>query len=177
MKAEYDIPKKDSKLKVLGNEYFHQMKIATDSLQEQFDGRIHNAEIPQNFSADWIDIGGTATIKGDKKDTMSIAWVMTSRQPWYRASLQIEVDTLEISNVISDLAFTHKDNRITFTWFANPPETLHIAAKFIVEPGAKMIRKGTGIYPFMPMPIAVSSDLADVIYRTEVVYSDTLEIK
>ncbi|HEX9971104.1 MAG TPA: hypothetical protein VGD14_03450, partial [bacterium] len=175
-KAEYDICKKESKLEVIGNEYFHRMQVTTDSLQKNFDGRIHKTELAQSFSADWIDISGTETITGSEKDTVSIDWVMTSSQPWYRASLRIAVDTLEISDVTSDLAFTHNEERVTFSWFADPPETLHVTAKFVMEPGAKIIRKVTGIYPVMPMPIAVTSDLADVRYRTEVVYSDTLRI-
>ena len=174
VKAEYDIFKEESKLEIAGNEYFHQVQVTTDSLQEIFDGRIHKIELPQTFSADWIKITGTESIMNGEKDTVNFDWVMTSSQPWYHASLRIEADTLDISNVISDLIFKHKDNRVTFSWFADPPETLNVSAKFVVETGAKIIRKVTGIYPDMPIPITVTSDLADIRYRTEVVYSDTL---
>jgi hypothetical protein len=174
-KAKYDIFKKESKLEVIGNEYFHQIEVTTDSLQEHIDGAIHKIELPETFSANWISINGTETVKKNgEKDTVSIDWVMTSSQPWYRTWLSIEIDTLTISDVASDLAFSHKDDRITFSWFADPPETLHIAAQFLIARGAKIVRRATGIYPVMPIPITVTSDLANIIYRTEVVYSDTL---
>jgi len=176
VKAKYDIAEKESKLEIVGNEYFHQVEVTTDSLQEIFDGRIHKTELNQSFSANWIKITGTESTSKGEKDTMVIDWVMTSSQPWYRASLRVEVDTLDINDVTSDLAFTHNNNHATFTWFADPPETLNVSAKFVIEPGTKIIRKVTGIYPTIPIPITVKSDLASVIYRTEVVYSDTLNI-
>lgn len=172
--AKYDITKKESKLEVASNEYFQNVEVTTDSLQEHFDGAIHKADLPYSFTANWIDISGIETIKNGEKDTVIIDWVMESSQPWYRASLRIDVDTMEISNVTSDLAFDHDDDRITFSWFADPPETLHIAAQFVIEPGARIIRKATGTYPSIPIPITVATTLAEVLYRTEVVYADTL---
>ncbi len=175
VKAEYDISTSDSKLDVAGNEYFHQVKVSPDSLQKYFDGTIHKVELSQNFSANWIDINGTEMIISGEKDTVRIDWLMASSQPWYRVALSIQVDTLEISHVTSALAFSHNDDQIKFSWFADPPETLQIAAQFVIDPRARIIRKVTGIYPVMPIPFTLSSDLANIIYRTEVLYSDTLE--
>ncbi len=174
--ADFDAAKNKSQLEVVGNEYFQNVTVTTDSLKEHLDGQIHQFKMNQTFTADWIEVSGAETIQQGASDTVNVNWVIRSQQLWYRTSLRLEVDTLKITDVSSDLAFTHTDDQLSFSWFAEPATTLPVRAKFVIPSGAKIIRKVTGIYPMAPIPMTVTSDFADVRYRTEVVYSDTLEM-
>ena len=111
-----------------------------------------------------------------EKDTVNINWLLTSNHPWYRTILKIQVDTLEISDVHSDLIFNHQKDWLTFTWYADPPDTLPVATRFTMHPGAKLRREVSATFPEMPMPINVTAELADVRYRTTVTYRDTVDI-
>jgi len=93
------------------------------------------------------------------------------------ATLTIEVDSAEITDVKSDLAFNHDNNQITFPWTGDLPDTLNVKATFMVESGTKLIRYLSANYTEMPIQIKVISDLADVTYRTKVTCKDTLDLQ
>ncbi|MFQ5772342.1 MAG: M28 family metallopeptidase, partial [bacterium] len=163
--ADYDVRSGESKLQLIGNEYFRNVRVTTDSLHKQFDERKHKAALSHSFQANWINISGDESAIRGEKDTVNINWLLTSNHDWYRTSLKIQVDTLEISDVHSDLIFNHQKDRITFNWYADPPDTLPVATSFTMYPGAKLTREVSAIFPEMPMPINVTAELADVRYR------------
>ena len=41
---------------------------------------------------------------------------------------------------------------------------------------SKLIRKVDAYYPEMPIPIEVKSEFADIRFRTQVIYQDTLTV-
>jgi hypothetical protein len=178
VEAEYDIQKKESKLQLIGNEFFKDVSVKTDSLEDYFSGRSHKEELAHSFTADWINLNGTHTITDSTTDTLNVKvnWQIESIRSWYSVYFQIRVDTLEFNNVESDLNFYHKKDRVTFSWMAEPPLNLNGSANFSMIKGAKLIRKVTGYYPEMPVAIKVTSDLADIRYRTKVVFQDTLDL-
>ena len=176
VEAEYDMKKKESKLEIVGNEHFLDVSVKTDSLSKQYDGRTHKEELAHSFTADWLHVGGDETITKGEKDTLAIDWLINSSHPWHSVTVSIRVDTLEITDVCSGLKFLHRKDRLTFSWFADPEETLNVAARFAVHPGAKLIRSVSARYAEMPILIHVESELANVRYRTRVVHSDTLDL-
>jgi hypothetical protein len=178
VEAEYDIQKKESKLQLVGNEFFKDVSVKTDSIEEYFSGRSHKEELEHSFTADWISLNATHTITDSTADTLhvNVNWQLDSIRPWYSVYFQLRVDTLEFNHVASDLNFYHKKDRVTFSWMAEPPLNLNGSANFSMVKGAKLIRKVTGYYPEMPVAIKVTSDLANIRYRTKVVYQDTLDL-
>ena len=174
MDAEYNIQKQESNLEISGNEYFKDVIVKTDSLKKRYKGRIHKEEFNHPFIADWIYINGDESVKLGEKDSLAINWQIISVRPWYVALLELKVDSSGITDAHSPLHFKKNKCRLLFRWYADPPETLHLAANFNIEPGAKLIRKVTASYSEMPIPIEVTSELANIRYRTKVVYLDTL---
>lgn len=179
VEAEYNIQKKESKLQLIGNEYFKDVSVKTDSLENYFSGRSHKEELKQLFTANWISINGAESIIYIADDTLKVEvnWQLHSCVPWYRVFFQIRADTLEFKNVESDLNFYSTKNRISFSWLADPPDNLNVKACFSMIKGSKIIRKITANYVEMPIPIEVKSELADIRYRTKVVYQDTLDLE
>ena len=106
---------------------------------------------------------------------MKVNWQLISSRPWYSVYFQIKVDTLELKNVESDLNFYFNKDRINFSWMADPPTSLNVGANFSMIKGSKLIRKVTAYYPEMPIAIEVKSEIADIRYRTKVVFQDTLD--
>lgn len=174
VEAEYNIQKKESKLKLIGNEVFRDVHVSTDSLEKEYAGRTHKEELEHSFTADWISVHGDETIKRGERDTLSIDWTIASERPWHNVSLTIEVDTLELEDVHSSLKFRHDRDRLRFSWSADPPEALAVEAGFTVEPGARLIRRISARYADLPIRMDIVSEKADIIFRTTVVHEDTL---
>jgi Peptidase family M28 len=173
--AEYQLPKGESKLHLLGNEYFRQVDLTADTLQRHYDARIHEDEIPLQFKADWLKISGVDSVIHGEKDTVIVDWQLIGSRPWFQVSLKLQVDTLQIQDIQTHLKYKHKSNDLTFSWYAEPPETLQVAARFTISKGAKVTRQIEAQYPEMPIHVRVTAALADVIYRTKVTYQDTLK--
>ncbi|MCK5078109.1 MAG: M28 family peptidase, partial [Calditrichia bacterium] len=172
--AEYKLPQKESELKITGNEYFKDVKVSSDSLNAFYKGRINRVDVPGTFELNWLDIMGTTVVEEGEMDTISIAWAIHSSHPWIRTTLRIWPDTSVIINPESELPFNHDNEILKYDWYENYSDTLEITGKFAIEPGAKLIRKVTARYNEMPVPIKVSSQLANVQYRTTIVYQDTI---
>ena len=175
--AQYDIQKEECKLQLIGNEFFKDVSVKTDSVENYFSGRSHKEELKHSFVAEWIGINGTQTITDSTADTVNVKvnWQLISSRPWYSVYFQIKVDTLELKNVESDLNFYFNKDRINFSWMADPPTSLNVGANFSMIKGSKLIRKVTAYYPEMPIAIEVKSEIADIRYRTKVVFQDTLD--
>ncbi|MCI0691145.1 M28 family metallopeptidase [candidate division KSB1 bacterium] len=173
--AEYELPKGESKLHLIGNEYFRRVDLTADTLQRHYDERIHEDEIPLRFEADWLKFSGVDSLAPGERDTVFANWQIVSSRPWFQVSLKLQVDTLEIQDIQTRLKYKHNSSDLTFSWYAEPPETLQVAARFTISKGAKVIRKIEAQYPEMPVPVRVTAALADVVYRTKVTYQDTLE--
>jgi hypothetical protein len=172
--AEYNLRNGESKLRLAGNEYFRKVNVLADTLRRQYDARIHQDDLPLVFKADWMKLSGAGSVSPGQRDTIMVNWQLVSARPWYRTTLKIEVDTLEISDVTSEAKYRQRKKSLTFNWYAEPPETLRVAARFTIPPGAKLFREVTAVYREMPIPVKVTAALADVKYRTTVTYRDTL---
>jgi hypothetical protein len=173
-RAEYDITKRESQFKLRGNEYFHDVHLVADTLDVTYSGRMIRVEPPLEFETEWLFIEGKMDRQRGEKDTLDIRWKLHTSKPWYRVDLAIKTDTLDISAVESDWVFKHDGNRLAFSWFADPPEEIDFHARIAVEPGARLIREVRGNYPEPPIPLTVTSNLANVRYRTIVTRTDTL---
>jgi len=176
VEAEYDMGKKESELKLIGNEHFLDVSVKTDSLDQRYEGRTHKEVLAHSFTADWFHVRGHEAFIEGEKDTVTIDWKINSSRPWYDVTLTIRVDTLEIDSVHSELNFNHRKDRVTFSWSNDPPESLRIASRLTIPSGAKLIREVSASYPEMPIPIQVESDLANIRYRTRVTVVDTLDV-
>jgi hypothetical protein len=172
--AEYKLPQKESSLEITGNEYFKDVKITSDSLTGFYSGRIHQLEYPGKFEAEWLDLNGyTKTVEG-KLDTIIFNWAVISSRPWLKTRMTIRPDTSGIEEPESNLPFYHDENLLKYFWFGNYSDTLKVSGRFAVQPGAAVIRRVTARYADMPVEIDISSNLANVEYRTSIVYQDTL---
>jgi len=174
--ANYNVRSGENSLQLLGNEYFRNVSVKSDSLNRQYDVRIHKDDLHIPFKADWINVTGDELALGGEQDTVKVDWLLSSSRPWFRATLSIQADSLEINDVVSRHAFNRRNNEVSFTWRGLPADTIRVTAEFIVTPGAKLIRTVTGRYTEMPVPIEVNAELGDVAYRTTVVYQDTLTL-
>ena len=175
--ADYNVRSGENSLQLLGNEYFRTVSVKSDSLNRQYDGRIHKDNLDIPFTAEWIDLTGEELIVRGETDTVKVSWLITSTRPWYRTTLRIQTDSLEIIDVFSEHAFNHRKNKVSFSWTGQPSKRIEFAADFIVHSGAKLMREVTGRYIDLPMKIEVDAELADVAYRTTVVYRDTLKLE
>jgi hypothetical protein len=173
--AEYTMNEDKNKLEIVGSEYFHDVIVVSDTLNQNYSGGIHREELPISFTADWIRVSGSETVTNGERDTLNVDWLICSVHPWYRTTLTVQVDTLDIYDVHSNLNFNHRKNKVIFHWYTEQSESLQVAAKFTVEPGAKLIRSVSTRHYEMPVPIVVSSELANVRYRTTVMQTDTLD--
>ena len=179
VEAEYNIQKEESKLQLIGNEYFKDVNVKTDSLEDYFSGRSHKEDLKQLFTANWISINGTESITDSTNDTLNVKvnWQLDSKRPWYSVYFQIKVDTLEFTSVESDLNFYFTKNQINFSWMVEPPNNIDVGAQFSIWRGCRIIRKLTANYAEMPISIDVKSELANIRYRTKVVFQDTLILR
>jgi hypothetical protein len=172
--AEYNLRSGKSQLHLTGNEFLRNVTVVADTLRRQYDAALNEAEVPIPFQADWFKLADTDLVSEDRQDSMKVDWQVISTRPWHRVSLVLRADTLKISDIETDLKFRHNKNALMFTWFADPPETLHVAADFSIHPHAKLIRELTAVYPETPVPVTVTAEFADVSYLTTVTYRDTL---
>ena len=174
--AEYQRPKGESELTLVGNEYFQAITIKSDSIEKQFTGRTHKEELAIPFTADWATLSGSETCKTGAQDTIAVQWLLQSRKPWYDVQLTVRVDTLEIKNVDAFLKHNHKKDKVTFSWRSLPPESLRVNATLVIPPTAKLIRELTATFLQPPVALTVFSPLATISYRTKVIVTDTIEV-
>jgi len=172
--ADYNLRSGKSQLRLTGNEFLRNVTVSADTLRRRFDASTNEAELPLPFRADWFTLAGADSISFGKQNKVQAAWQMISQRPWHRVSLVLRADTLQISNIKTALKYAHNKNALTFTWFADPPETLQVAADFSIHPEANLIREITVVYPETPIPVNVTAEFADVVYQTTVTYRDTL---
>jgi len=172
--AEYELPNAKSKLNLRGNEFFRNVEVVADTLKRHFNDEINEAEISLTFRADWFKLFGTDSVRHGEQDTVMIDWQLISSRPWFQTSLTIGVDTLKINDVASSLKYKLAGDKLTFSWYSEPPETLNVKASFAVAPGAKIMREVKAIYPETPFPLHVTAEFADVVYQTTATYRDTM---
>jgi hypothetical protein len=174
--AQYDANAKSSKLKLTGDEYFRGVSVQTPDSAKSYDERIHQAEWPLTFAADWMDVSGTASRDGVDSNQVAIDWQLTTSRPWEEVVVTLQADTLALEEMTSPWIFSNRKGKVTLSWAAEPPDTLSLNAQFKLPEPAKLIRKVTATYAGLPVPVEVKARYADVIYRTEVIWQDTLDI-
>ncbi|NUM75807.1 M28 family peptidase [candidate division KSB1 bacterium] len=178
--AHYEQNTQAGKFELRGDEYFREVEVRSDTFEHQYDDRIHRRELPLRFSADWLSVSGTQIADSSDTTLIKVDWQLASAKPWYEVKVQLRSDTLDLAILDTNLKYFKSKNAagesINFRWFAEPEDTLRLHANFKLSPGAKMVRNVTAIYAEPPVPLTVTAKYADVIYRTEVVQQDTLEI-
>lgn len=174
LEAEYNIQKSESKLILKGNDYFKDVTVFSDSLDIVYEGNIHKDELFHEFQANWFDIDGDVLVTYGERDSVHINWQIISQRPWYGLQLEIESDTLDISDIQTDHVYKHKNSRLEFEWYAEPADTVKLDVNFTLPPNTGFIYQIIGTYTEMPIQIKVNSPLADIKYRTKVTFNDTL---
>ena len=180
MDAEYDKNTGESSVTVKGNDYLRNVTVTSDTLNRHYDARIKSADLPLTFQADWFSVSGSDSILSTGNDsitTVQFAWQLVSSRPWYSAKLTLEIDSLKIDTVMTKLNYISNDKKVVFTWSAEPPDTINIAAQLKLRRGANLTRKIEGVYWGIPLPIEVKSEHATVLQRTIVSYQDTVWIE
>jgi hypothetical protein len=172
--AEYALPNGQNKLRLVGNEYFRQVTVEVDTLTRRYDATIHEAELPVAFTANWLRLAGSDSVRHGERDTVTVNWLIAGTKPWQQVSLQLKVDTLDFAEVQTRLNYALNKEGLTLSWLNEPPESLQVDVGFTIFPGAKVIREVKAIYAEMPIPVKVTAALADVIYQTTVTHRDTL---
>lgn len=173
-RAEYDLKTRESSFELVGNEYFRNVTLSTDTLTINYDARIHRAEVPLKFRADWFTATGSESLSTDDSSVVHVDWQFITRRPWYRVKATLKTDTLNIANVTSDLAYRQDRDDATLEWLFEPPDTLRLRAELELPPGARLIRDVSAIYPEPPTPVNLTAELADIKFRTTVTLRDTL---
>ncbi len=172
--AEYQLPAKSSKFTISGNEYFKDVNITPDSLGQYLEGRIHKAEIPMQFEADWMEVLGSTIVMKGIMDTVYINWEICSNRPWIQTTLQIWPDSAEIVDPAIDPPYYLDNDALKLHWDGHYRDTLKVEGKFLIERGTKFIRKISSKYLEMPVAVEVTSQLANIEYRTTIQYQDTI---
>ena len=177
--ASYDLPEGKSELTIVGNEYFKDVKVSGDTLMEFDNTRIHRAEIPITFEADWIHLSGNVhrnTILSDSMhmDSVEFNWIIKTEKPYLELTFSIRTDTSEIKDPFSILPFSHEKNLIRYNFFECAGDTMNISGSFKCDSKADIIRTLEARYVGLPVNLNVESQLASIRYRTTVQYSDTL---
>lgn len=170
--ATYDLNRESSKLELIGDEYFRGVTVQSVASNKTLDERDHKMELPVEFEAKWMSINGTQTRDSSDAHLVRIDWQLVTARPWHAVRVDLRADTL--AQVQSPLKFSETKSGVTFRWSAEPPDTLQLTASLRLRPAAKLIRTVTATYTELPLPMAVTAQYADVIYRTEVVQQDTL---
>lgn len=175
--AQFDANTRAGKLELSGDEYFRGVTVNTPDSAKSYDERIHHAEWPLDFSADWMQIAGTTARGSADSGTVSINWQLTTTKPWQQVRVHLQSDTLALAEITSPWVFDERKGKVSFNWAAEPADTLLLTATFKLPEPARLIRKITAVYAGIPVPVEVQARYADVIYRTEVVRQDTLEVE
>ncbi|MCG3118478.1 MAG: hypothetical protein ALAOOOJD_00691 [bacterium] len=170
--AEYNLRSGKSQLRLAGSEFLREVTVTADTVHRQYDTSSNAAALPISFKADWFKLAGTETMLADS--LVHVDWQINSVQPWHKVTLTLHADTAKISNLNTALQYAQNKNVSTFTWFADPPETLRVAASFSMLRQARLIREIKAEYPQTPVPVKVTAKYAEVIYQTTVTYRDTL---
>ncbi len=173
---QYDSNTKESKLKLAGDEYFRGVEVKTPDSSKSYDARLHSAEWPLAFSADWMQITGATAWDNADTGAASIDWQLATSRPWERVRVDLQTDTLALAEATSPWVFTRQKGAMRFEWGAQPADTLQLRAQFKMPAAARLIRKITATYAELPVPVEVKGRYAEVIYRTEVVRQDTLRV-
>lgn len=172
--ATYDLNRQSSKLELIGDEYFRGVNVQSLALNKTIDERDHRTELPVAFQAPWLSITGQEVRDSSDAHLVRVDWQLATTRPWYAVTVELRADTL--TQAQSPLKFSASKSGVTFRWSAEPPDTLALRASFRLRPSAKLIRTVTATYTEPPLPLTVTAKHADVIYRTEVVQRDTLQI-
>ncbi|MCK6623083.1 MAG: M28 family peptidase [Calditrichaceae bacterium] len=174
--AKYDLRSGESKFTVQGNEFLRDVSVTADTLSRSYNAAILKDELPLQFQADWFSVEGVETVQKGECDTVALDWTFISARPWYRATITLALDSLQIDSLSSELNHRKSRGKVVFRWSAEPPDTLHLAAALIVPPGRKLIRSVEAVYPETPFPVSVAAAYADAVSRTVVTRRDTLSL-
>ncbi len=177
LQADYTGAHEDAKLTLAGNEYFQDLQVQSDSLDLRFSGRTHKEELALDFGADWIRIDGSTQRRDGEQDSVEVDWILRSTEPWHAVTLTLRADTLEIGDADANYKFRLNEDNLSFTWRADPLESLRLHARFVVHPRARLIREVTASYLMPPIPIKIISQFHTIGYRTKITLKDTLEMR
>lgn len=139
-----------------------------------YESGIHSLDVPASFDLNRLTFIDSSPVKKGDRDTVSFDWKLVSNRRWLSINASVVADSGHIEKPEADVAFTVKDSLLGFAWAGGYKDTLRPKGKYLIEPGSKRIRKISAIYMDKPIAIDVKSNLANVRYRTTIVYRDTL---
>jgi hypothetical protein len=174
VEAEYNARTSKDRIRINSTEYLKNCLVTADSLHLLLNKRTLKDTIPVAFQADWLRISGGETIRHGMKDTLRTGWNLSTTRPWHQVIMTLKPDSLQIDSVSTDLKVKWNKNEIRTEWYADPPEQIRIPIQIILEPGAGLIREVKARYAGLAVPLSIEAGLANVRYRTEVTWKDTL---
>ena len=174
VEAEYNSRTGKNKIRLNSTEYLKNCLINSDSLHLLLNKHTLKDTIPIAFKADWLHVSGNEAVQHGTKDTVQINWVLSTTRPWHQVIMTLRPDTLQIDSVVTELKVMWDEKRLRTEWYADPPEQIHIPMQITLEPGGGLIREVKARYAGTAMPLNIETALANVRYRTEVTWRDTL---
>lgn len=174
LQGKYDLKTRESKLELFGSEYFREVEVFSNSFTRPYDDRLHYDTLPVEFEADWFSTAGTQRVDSLDQELVHLDWLLQSVVPWHQVVVELKSDTLKVSELQSTLCFKQNDKRVTFRWYADPPDSLRLQASLRLPQGARLIRTITGSYAGLPVRVEATAKLTDIMYRTRVTRTDTL---
>ncbi|RMD98568.1 MAG: hypothetical protein D6814_07285 [Calditrichaeota bacterium] len=175
LRAQYSLPQKGAKLRIVGNEFFRNVSVSIDTLKRIYRGAVHAGDLPVPFQADWLEVNGRQSRTPGPQDTLHLDWQLKTSQPWYSLRLTVAADTSNLEVLNATPVFNSYPRRAEFLWEFEPPESLHVTGQFLLAPAARVIRTVEATYLKPPLPVQISAGIFNVFYRTKVVWQDTLK--
>jgi hypothetical protein len=174
VEAEYNARTSKNRIRINSTEYLKNCLVTTDSLHLLINKHTLKDTIPIAFHADWLRVSGDEIIWHGTKDTLQISWDLSTSHPWHQVILTLRTDSLRIDSVSTDLKVKWDKKGLRTEWYADPPEQIRVPMQIVLEPGAGLIREVKARYAGLAVPLSIEAGLANVRYRTEVTWKDTL---
>lgn len=175
VQATYDMNTNESGITVNSNDFLRNVNVQGVQLNRQIDGETLSEKLDVAFLADWLKVNRMDSLAIGEMDTIFIDWAFGTTHPWYRAELTVTCDSGAIQPLIETVNYAKlSDTKLQFRWEAEPAERVRVTGRLIIPAGRKLIREWKGVYPFLPMPLNVTSQSGAVMYQTDVTFRDTL---
>ena len=174
--AHYNAVTKESRVKLVGDEFFRNVEVSGHSLTRVYNDRVRRDNLDMTFNADWLTISGSAMRDSLDAGMVTLDWELASLLPWFEISVYLKTDTLDFENIQSEWHFTQGRKGVHFNWYSQPPQKLQLTAQFKLPPVAKLIRTVKATYTQLPEPLKVKSQYANVVYRTYITQRDTIVV-
>jgi hypothetical protein len=172
--AKLDASKEKQPWQIASTEYFHDVQVKTDSLDEVLPNTIHSKKYDTPFSADWIQWSGESAWRKGSCDTLDIKGMIVSLKPWQKVTVSFTGDSLSVDSTRCSPAFLVEEETLSYTWLFDPADTLSLQARIFISSNGGLVRTINATYPFMPFDIVVKADYANLVYKTTIAQRDTL---